>query len=166
MPLVLRCFDVAVVTLVVVSSCVIYFLISIILSLLFLIVAPSFEYFGMLITLGDRTLFWGSIISSLSFSLVSHVPVLLFPVSSDLLLFHPVVVPFFLFRSMPSTCVVRSFRRPFGTFLLSQKRLSFRWFLICSWKLFAIAMALFLLCYWARASLRLYRLFVSWFRYC
>merc|ERR1711865_335500 len=76
---------------------------------------------------------WRSIVRCLeivsidsSCSMVSHVPVLLFPVSSylRLLLFHPFVVLSFFARCRrlaltAAAALSACFRRPFGTFLLN-----------------------------------------------
>ena len=95
------------------SRCVIIFVwFSILRSLLFVIVACLLVVVRRFVLLSPLEIVRSLEILLIDFSfwsLVSHVPVLLFP------------------------C---------GTFLLNWKEFSFQWFLICSWKLFAIAMVL------------------------
>ena len=124
--MVLCCFDVAVVTLNVVEVCDFFCLIFDFLfssfcrnclSLL-LVVAGYVLYtsFALLLPLKiDHMFTWDYFDWFFFWSLLLHVLVLLFPISSYLFLFPPCCCCFFW--SMPSTCVVRSFCRPCCTIL-------------------------------------------------
>ena len=118
---------------------------------------------------------WRSIVRCLeivsidsSWSLVSHVPVLLFPVSSYLLfLFHPVVVPFFFARCRRLALTAALSACFFADLLAPWIRENYRFFGSCP----AAGNSrdchgTFFACWWARASLFFRTDFYNDFRYC
>jgi len=150
-PSVLRCFDAAVVLVVVevvwlfLFDFRFFFLFFLSSSLVFFLWWPGTYCIRFL----PRCHPWRSIIRCLEFvsidvsffSLVSHVPVVVPRKLLSFLLFHPVVVPFFFARCR-RLALTACFRRPFGMIVTLERIIVSVVYLICSWELFAIAMAL------------------------